>query len=115
MLWVDFVCINQADHAERSEQVQSMKIIFERATEVLGWVGLPDDDVKTKQGVTLMHGLVDYVKQKMHMGSISHQIATYKPHFPYKSAPETIAAWQGIKEIFWRTYWRRTWSKSFPI
>jgi hypothetical protein len=38
-LWVDAVCINQADHDERAQQVSIMGNIFSNAITVLVWVG----------------------------------------------------------------------------
>jgi hypothetical protein len=39
-LWVDYVCINQEDIQERSQQVAKMGSIYEQATSVLIWLGL---------------------------------------------------------------------------
>ncbi|KAG8530270.1 uncharacterized protein KY384_004771 [Bacidia gigantensis] len=38
-LWADQICINQSDVAERSQQVQFMKRIYENASHVLVWLG----------------------------------------------------------------------------
>jgi Heterokaryon incompatibility protein (HET) len=38
-LWVDALCINQSDNNEKSDQVQKMGIIYERAQGVLAWLG----------------------------------------------------------------------------
>ncbi|KAK1819876.1 hypothetical protein LTR12_005751 [Friedmanniomyces endolithicus] len=38
-LWVDAICINQADNAEKSAQVRSMFTIFRKAWRVLAWLG----------------------------------------------------------------------------
>ena len=38
-LWVDQVCINQEDHAEKAEQVRLMGLIFAKAEQVLVWLG----------------------------------------------------------------------------
>ncbi|KAI1073493.1 heterokaryon incompatibility protein-domain-containing protein [Whalleya microplaca] len=38
-LWVDAICINQNDHAERSSQVNEMRDIFSRAFMVYAWIG----------------------------------------------------------------------------
>ena len=38
-LWVDAVCINQSDDAEKSQQVSMMGQIYSKAAEVLVWVG----------------------------------------------------------------------------
>lgn len=50
-LWVDQICINQADIPERNSQVQRMGTIFERAEEVLIWLGHygPAGDVALKE------------------------------------------------------------------
>ena len=38
-LWVDFVCINQADHKEREQQVGIMYQIFSKASKVVAYLG----------------------------------------------------------------------------
>ncbi|KAL8419087.1 hypothetical protein RB594_002334 [Gaeumannomyces avenae] len=38
MLWVDAICINQADTSERSRQVRLMSRIFSQATRVVAWI-----------------------------------------------------------------------------
>ncbi len=42
-LWVDAICINQADISERSSQVKIMDQIYKNATEVLCWLGGEDE------------------------------------------------------------------------
>ena len=39
-LWVDQICINNADSMERSRQVKSMGEIYRRAQEVVVWLGM---------------------------------------------------------------------------
>jgi hypothetical protein len=39
VLWIDAICINQADVEERNRQVQLMAYIFSRAKEVIVWLG----------------------------------------------------------------------------
>jgi hypothetical protein len=43
-LWVDAVCINQADIVEKSEQVSMMNLIYATAYKVLVWLGPAADD-----------------------------------------------------------------------
>ncbi|OAA59616.1 het domain containing protein [Niveomyces insectorum RCEF 264] len=43
LLWVDALCINQRDLAERSRQVQQMRRIYEHCTADLAWLG-PNPD-----------------------------------------------------------------------
>jgi hypothetical protein len=42
-LWIDAVCINQADDAEKSWQVKLMADIYRRAQRVLVWLGILDE------------------------------------------------------------------------
>ena len=42
LLWVDALCINQADLAERSAQVAIMRRIYENATRTVVWLGIGD-------------------------------------------------------------------------
>lgn len=39
ILWADAICINQADHVERLQQVTIMQRIYSRAVRVIGFVG----------------------------------------------------------------------------
>ncbi|KAL8693918.1 MAG: hypothetical protein Q9218_001332 [Villophora microphyllina] len=44
MLWCDVICIDQDNLEEKSAQVAKMFVIFKRATRVLAWLGLEDED-----------------------------------------------------------------------
>ena len=39
VLWVDAVCINQADEKEKQQQIQHMAKIYNEATRVIVWLG----------------------------------------------------------------------------
>lgn len=39
-LWIDAICINQADTNERNRQVSLMSFIYVRATKVVAWIGM---------------------------------------------------------------------------
>jgi hypothetical protein len=43
-LWIDAICINQADSNERSFQVEMMGQIYGSAEQVIAWVGEEDED-----------------------------------------------------------------------
>jgi hypothetical protein len=42
--WIDAICINQNDNAEKSSQVQMMRDIYAKATRTHVWLGLATDD-----------------------------------------------------------------------
>lgn len=43
-LWVDALCIDQADHREKTHQVGRMRQIYEKADQVLIWLGAATED-----------------------------------------------------------------------
>jgi Heterokaryon incompatibility protein (HET) len=45
-IWIDAICINQADETEKSQQVEMMAEIYKRASEVLVWLGPSEDGSK---------------------------------------------------------------------
>ena len=40
ILWIDAICINQANHPERRHQVQQMRYIYQKAEQVVIWLGI---------------------------------------------------------------------------
>ncbi|KAI0425930.1 HET-domain-containing protein [Xylaria sp. FL1042] len=44
LLWVDYICINQEDEAEKAWQVSMMRDIYARADRVLAWMGPGDPE-----------------------------------------------------------------------
>ncbi|KAH0843862.1 hypothetical protein AYO21_09900 [Fonsecaea monophora] len=44
IIWIDFLCINQRDHEEKSWQVALMGDIYRQATQVYAWLGPAEDD-----------------------------------------------------------------------
>ena len=45
-VWVDQICINQSDKAEKSVQISLMGTIYQQACQVIGWLGDPTDDTE---------------------------------------------------------------------
>ncbi|KAF4427476.1 Heterokaryon incompatibility 6 OR allele [Fusarium acutatum] len=50
-LWIDQICINQADNKEKSQQVAMMGSIYSSATQVLVWLGPAQDGSDELMGV----------------------------------------------------------------
>jgi hypothetical protein len=44
IIWVDAICINQADNEEKGHQIQSMAKIYSKATRVIVWLGEAADN-----------------------------------------------------------------------
>jgi hypothetical protein len=61
VLWVDALCINQANLAERSIQVQQMTWVYFRASRVLVWLG--DSTEHTGRAIDALHFMARAIKE----------------------------------------------------
>lgn len=110
LLWVDAICINQEDHAERAAQVLLMPKIYHNAGQVLYWLG--EEDEGTCDAVKLLKQLTDEGARVM-----------YNPaHLPTRESlldgsacqrlglpPFPSSAWEGLARFFERPVFRRVW------
>lgn len=85
-LWVDAVCINQDDKAERSQQLLWMGSIYRRAKEVVAWVG--DEDGSS---TTVMESLASLDSSLLVASSLSN------------------LEFDALVDFLERPYWRRIW------
>ena len=61
-LWVDAVCVDQANVQERSQQIVLMRRIYSESKRVLVWLGLESPSARSAFG--FITRTVDYVKEK---------------------------------------------------
>ncbi|KAL8382110.1 hypothetical protein RB595_006074 [Gaeumannomyces hyphopodioides] len=59
--WIDQLCINQADNAEKSAQVAIMGAVYQSAAEVIVWLG--DGDAETAAGVRAIQHITERTLQ----------------------------------------------------
>jgi hypothetical protein len=90
-VWVDAICISQADDAEKSFQVPNIHLVYQAATYCLAWLGTPSEESEiAMRGIRdIDHGL-DHSEQ--------YDPATF-------SEPEC----KGILDILERDYFKRIW------
>lgn len=88
-LWVDAICINQIDDAEKSHQVHQMRLIYQLASRVIIWLGnaLDDSDVA-------MDLLADI-----------HRIGPEN----YKASLESARSWDALHRLYRRSWFSRAW------
>jgi hypothetical protein len=108
IIWVDALCINQNDHAERSRQVRIMKNIYQAARTTLVWLGSDDED--TRKGLQLVPYLHQVFVQAFNgmphvVGRQSHILKHHSVTELKKQRP-LFELFQNIEQ---RPYFSRVW------
>ncbi len=96
--WIDALCINQADVAERNAQVALMRRIYASATRVQVWLGGEADGSGTAMG--LVRNLAKPPRRGPGLPKIEH---TYVPDDVRRNNLACLAA------LFQREWWDRVW------
>lgn len=117
LLWIDAICINQDDIAERGQQVALMRDIYQQASMVLIWLG--DAIERTEEAFDTLRKLED-VFDGIPRDLLPADWAQRVPFGHYK-APKDIrggqkltelaegASWPAVLDIFQRSYFTRVW------
>ncbi|KAL8776536.1 MAG: hypothetical protein Q9213_008231 [Squamulea squamosa] len=87
-LWIDAVCIDQNNLAEKTHQVSMMKHIYRSASLVLLWLGESDKDIRKA---------IAYLEQLDTVGGRRPTEETLEPYLP------------GLAKIFNKPWWSRLW------
>ncbi|KAF2651311.1 HET-domain-containing protein [Lophiostoma macrostomum CBS 122681] len=107
-LWIDAICINQQNIAERNEQVHRMGSIYRRASRVVVWLGEAASDGDL--AMSAMHYLgqqVDVTKDfwlLRHPEAVEMQWFKRDVHLPYE---QTL--WTALEHLFGRAWFERLW------
>ncbi len=105
LLWVDAVCINQADEAEKSVQVRIMRQIYQRARGVLVWLGLAEaGDVA---GLALLRRVHRACGQQLTNPNDFTKIWTILEFLGLPGIEDP--AWRALVKILQRPYFSRIW------
>ncbi|KAM5466648.1 hypothetical protein MauCBS54593_005905 [Microsporum audouinii] len=106
-MWVDQVCINQADADERSAQVDLMHWIYQQAAFTLVWLGR--EDGYTKRAAQLIPRLARAGSRFVDSSIVPYASNGRELHasegIPYVSEGE----WDALAALFQRQYFRRLW------
>ena len=102
-LWIDAICINQADDAERSSQVAQMGKIYSSAGEVIIWPRDPASSPNSNNTSALLEFLDKIVKHQPEEVTFDTHLLTY-----YQDA-ECDDMWTRLGEFCTLEYWSRVW------
>jgi Heterokaryon incompatibility protein (HET) len=111
-LWIDALCINQKDDAEKSIQVQRMKSIYQQASQVIIWLGPSKDDSDLAMDLINGRDLFSLPRPKFGPKSVNlrkmHAINlgdTIMLHDEGLNEQESIA----LYSLLCRPWWSRVW------
>ncbi|KAF2855515.1 HET-domain-containing protein [Plenodomus tracheiphilus IPT5] len=113
-LWIDQLCINQADDVEKSIQVGLMSEIYKRATRVIVWLGQEDENSRLgKQWLGAFDKLIPTLNLRERVAIDSPE---YSPDIRKMilmdtfTSPDTSPIWLPAIGRFWKREWfRRGW------
>lgn len=93
--WMDCVCINQADAAERAAQVQLMSAIYRGARVTVVWLGEASDDS-------------DVAMDFLHL--LAAQDVRQPPSQDVAEVRHARDEWRAVAGLLAREWWGRTWT-----
>ncbi|KAK8065107.1 hypothetical protein PG997_011854 [Apiospora hydei] len=115
VLWVDAICINQEDVAERNAQVPIMDSIYRNARRTVIWLG--PETKKTQRIFEMLENLANDSKTAAPDPSFREQETLPLTLMQYHKAPRvksSIVEQYGGEENIWRvlkaTWWFRSWT-----
>ncbi|MCJ1446332.1 MAG: hypothetical protein MMC23_006837 [Stictis urceolatum] len=106
MLWIDAICINQANDDERSHQVNLMRHIFNRAVKVVVWLG--EEHAQTKRAFSFIEKIAASTAESL---PDMHTFRSWSPNgLSHRGLPPfTDPQWNSILQFFQAPYFERIW------
>lgn len=114
ILWVDAICIDQANLKERGHQVRQMGDIYSKAEQVLFWLGLGDMKTNsTMEALQNLEAVVSKDPQYHHLGLqeskwVDIWQCAQQASFTYLSTT-MISHREGLLELLGRPWFERVW------
>ena len=112
IIWIDTLCINQSDVAERNHQVGIMKQIYQNANRT--WVWLGHDNNFAAEAVEMISHLADQMSNRINLCNDPMEILTdYESGLFTPLAPElppfSSSKWDSIARYFSLPWFTRIW------
>ncbi|KAF3008223.1 hypothetical protein E8E14_009572 [Neopestalotiopsis sp. 37M] len=96
--WIDSICIDQSNLGERAEQVQLMQLIYQKANNVIVWLG--DESIDSDLAVDFIEHL-DRIKRKTYTAA---EVRLELPQDQFRSH------WIALANFLGRKWWTRIWT-----
>ena len=111
-MWVDAICINQKDDAEKSVQVQQMRLIYARTSHLVIWVGEASGD--SDLGMETMRQVGEELKEGTHWDVDLASVSLIKSFLREKKAFDP-RPWVAANRLLRRDWFERVWVISLSI
>ncbi|OTA98372.1 hypothetical protein M426DRAFT_113399 [Hypoxylon sp. CI-4A] len=118
LLWVDAICINQSDLAERAAQVALMTSIYSNASNVVVWLGKEDSDAREAHAIlaeytpALRQIVTDLVSGETGDVMRAAAVNLYDDaglHEKYGLTPRSMDSWTALVRFLSRRWFSRIW------
>lgn len=114
LLWIDAICINQADTTEKNHQIPLMGKIYESASLVIAWLGDCDEDLSGAfEVISKFSNMVAFKMAQASSLPISLESMKLLPKEESRHDLQALIKnkriWSLIFDIFQRPYWSRLW------
>ncbi|KAI1117664.1 heterokaryon incompatibility protein-domain-containing protein [Nemania sp. NC0429] len=112
-LWVDAVCINQADLQEKAQQILLMGSIYSRARRVLIYLGATESDVdQSVESIKHLNSKMRALHVERYMSRLNSLGSWTRVLFDYLPSQKPLPPdfdWQPIVRLLQRPWFERTW------
>ncbi|EPE03851.1 HET domain-containing protein [Ophiostoma piceae UAMH 11346] len=110
VLWIDAICVNQANDAEKSDQIVRMADIYNLAFRVLSWLGPESSDDNSDLAISTLTYISQQVEAVGNGGTYETPNAKESRWFsPYAVFPYKAKEWTAIEALLSRPYFERVW------
>jgi hypothetical protein len=107
-IWVDAICINQSDLAERGQQVALMAKIYGTPEVTISWLGPASEEERSELAIKWIHRIFEEIFEA---GDIRSMIWLEKYASDLlKGTAGATPVWSSIASLLRRSYWSRVWT-----
>lgn len=106
-VWIDELCINQADKVEQGQQVSMMGEIYRKASLVLAWLG--EQEQHTRHGLELLRQLEEVMVETRDERVTSASFLDENFWRRARRKPFTKEEWCAVIDVMIRKWLTRTW------
>ena len=110
-MWIDAICINQKDDAEKSVQVRQMQLIYARTSHLVIWVGEASED--SDLGMETLKQVGEELKEGNYWDVDLANVSLIKK-LPQEGSAFNTKPWVAANRLFRRNWFERVWVLRSP-